>query len=112
MTDNTIKKYFEASTSTAKGGYDASESDNSDSEETHDTGNQELDKKRAKTFEKGKSRKQYFSIKWLEDPLFSGWLLKTTDGRAKYICCNINLSTKRSDLLKYAKTVKHKLNSD
>ncbi|CAH2016321.1 unnamed protein product [Acanthoscelides obtectus] len=101
---DSIKKYFglaENQPSTLKRGRAVSES-----EET-----EELNIPPAKATEKKKSRKQGFSLKWLEDPLFSGWLFKSKDGKAKCICCNIYLSTKKSDLLKHAKTGKHTLNS-
>lgn len=48
----------------------------------------------------------------MEDPVFSKWLIKSKEGKAKCTCCNIYLATKKSDLLKHANTSKHKVNSE
>jgi len=67
----------------------------------------EAKRQRLNEKEKSVSRKQKFSKKWLEDPEFSGWLVENEIGKAKCKCCNVLLSTKKSDLLKHSRTTKH-----
>lgn len=58
------------------------------------------------------TRKQKFSKRWLDDPQFSSWLVELS-GENVYQCrckaCGVNLATKKSDLIKHAKTKKHLL---
>lgn len=55
-----------------------------------------------------KSRKQLFSRKWMEEDIFKRWLLPTEDpAKAKCKVCQLNLGTKRSDLLSHGKSQKH-----
>ncbi|XP_074034309.1 zinc finger MYM-type protein 6-like [Leptinotarsa decemlineata] len=51
-----------------------------------------------------------FSVEWLDEPLFEGWLMEC-DGKPKCKCCNVSLSAKKSDLIKHANTNKHKISS-
>lgn len=55
-------------------------------------------------------KKRSFSVKWLDEPLFEGWLMEC-DGKPKCKCCNVSLSAKKSDLIKHANTNKHKISS-
>lgn len=71
----------------------------------------EAKRQRLNEKEKSVSRKQKFSQKWLENPEFSGWLVENEIGKAKCKCCNVLLSTKKSDLLKHSRTTKHTSNA-
>ncbi|CAH1110915.1 unnamed protein product [Psylliodes chrysocephalus] len=55
-----------------------------------------------------KSRKQLFSIKWMEEEIFKSWLQTTEDpGKAKCKACQLILGAKRSDLLNHGKSQRH-----